>query len=439
MSTNQWTELAVAVVALLLSAVATWAEISLVAVSRVDVRRLFDNRLSREDAIAIERTQRLRSAVLLIEVLAAAIAVALFTWVFADLLGDRGLLWGLLTSLGILLVVGRLIPRILANEEASSENDLPHKVGRVLALLFAPIVRPAEWIVTLFGGNRRRRYEAEPPADEATETLSAQHPSDWERSEPYPIEEDEQDMISGILHLEEVTARQIMVPRIDIVAAGREMLLSEAVDVAIGAGHSRIPVHGHNMDEILGVIYAKDLLAYVNEPHDGITVEALMRPAYFVPESKRVDDLLHELQQQKIHLAVVVDEYGGTAGVVSIEDILEEIVGEIQDEYDRETPPFEIISDDELIVDGRLTIDDLCDEMELDWDGPETGTVGGFIQRQLGRIPVRGETVETDSIRLTVLNVEHRRVRKVRVERLSEATDTGATDDGATTPPADQA
>ncbi|HBY46461.1 MAG TPA: HlyC/CorC family transporter, partial [Chloroflexi bacterium] len=131
MSTNQWTELAVAVVALLLSAVATWAEISLVAVSRVDVRRLFDNRLSREDAIAIERTQRLRSAVLLIEVLAAAIAVALFTWVFADLLGDRGLLWGLLTSLGILLVVGRLIPRILANEEASSENDLPHKVGRV--------------------------------------------------------------------------------------------------------------------------------------------------------------------------------------------------------------------------------------------------------------------------------------------------------------------
>ncbi|HMM43264.1 MAG TPA: hemolysin family protein [Thermomicrobiales bacterium] len=438
MSTNQWTELAIAIVALLISAIATWAELSLVAVSRVDVRRLFDNRLSREDAIAIERTQRLRAAVLLIEVLTAAVATALFTWVFADLLGDRGLLWGLLIALGILLVIGRLIPRILSAEESTSENDGPHKVGRALAMLFAPVVRPAEWVTGLVGRGKRRRAEVEAFDDESTESNGAQHQPDWDRSEPYPIEEAEQDMISGVLHLEEVTARQIMVPRIDIVAVGRDTLLAEAVDVAIGAGHSRIPVYGRNMDEILGVIYAKDLLAYVNESHEGITVETLMRPAYFVPESKRVDDLLHELQQQKIHLAVVVDEYGGTAGVVTIEDILEEIVGEIQDEYDRETPPFEVVSDDEMIVDGRLTIDDLCDEMEIDWPGPQSGTVGGFIQRQLGRIPTRGESVEMNGVRLTVLGVEHRRVRKVRVERLNDATDVGVFEDGAAVTPVDQ-
>ncbi len=439
MSTNQWTELAIAIVALLTSAVATWAELSLVAVSRVDVRRLFDNRLSREDAIAIERTQRLRAAVLMIEVLTAAIATALFTWVFADLLGDRGLLWGLLIALGILLVVGRLIPRILSTEESTSEHDGAHKVGRALAMIFAPVVRPAEWIVSLLGRGKRRRADVEILDNDAADTNGTQHPPEWDRAEPYPIEEAEQDMISGILHLEEVTARQIMVPRIDIVAVGRDTLLAEAVDVAIGAGHSRIPVYGRNMDEILGVIYAKDLLTYVNQSPEGITVETLMRPAYFVPESKRVDDLLHELQQQKIHLAVVVDEYGGTAGVVTIEDILEEIVGEIQDEYDRETPPFEVISEDEVIVDGRLTIDDLCDEMELEWPGPQSGTVGGYIQRLLGHIPARGESVEMNGVRLTVMGVEHRRVRKVRVERLSETADVGVFDDGAASASTDPA
>jgi len=439
LSTNQWIELAIATVALLTSAVASWSELSLVAVSRVDIRRLFDIRLSREDAIAIERTQRLRAAVLLIEVLSAALATALFTWVFADLFGSNGLVWGLLAALGLLLVVGRMIPRILSSEESAGENDAPHKVGRVMAMIFFPLVRPVEMIVSLFSRSKRRRSDVDELDDEAADTNGSQHTQEWDRSDPYPIEEAEQDMISGILHLEEVTARQIMVPRIDIVAVARDTPLSEAVDVAIGAGHSRIPVFGRNMDEILGVIYAKDLLTYVNESHEGITVETLMRPAYFVPESKRVDDLLHELQQQKIHLAVVVDEYGGTAGVVTIEDILEEIVGEIQDEYDRETPPIEVVSDDELVVDGRLTIDDLCDEMDLEWPGPQSGTVGGFIQRQLGRIPARGEQVEVNGVRLTVLHVEHRRVRKVRVERLSEFDDIGVFEDGATAQPIDQA
>jgi CBS domain containing-hemolysin-like protein len=151
-----------------------------------------------------------------------------------------------------------------------------------------------------------------------------------------------------------------------------------------------------------------------------MTVEPLVRPAYIVPESKRIDDLLEELQQAKVHLAVVVDEFGGTAGVVTIEDILEEIVGEIQDEYDTETPPFEIVSEREAIVDGRLSIDDLADEMDMIWPEPASGTLGGYIQRRLGRIPAEGEQVELPGIRLTVLLVEHRRVRQVRLERFDD-------------------
>jgi CBS domain containing-hemolysin-like protein len=224
-------------------------------------------------------------------------------------------------------------------------------------------------------------------------------------------------MISAILHLQRNTAQQIMVPRIDIVAIEKNVLVSEAVDVAIQAGHSRIPVYERSMDEIVGVIYAKDLLRYVNEVHEGLSVESLLRPAYFVPESKRVDDLLSELQGSKVHLAIVVDEYGGTAGVVTIEDILEEIVGEIQDEYDREPVQFELVNSEMALVDGRISINDLADEMDIEWPDTATGTLGGYIQRRLGRIPVEHEIVEVDDLRLTVLKVEHRRIRQVRVER----------------------
>jgi CBS domain containing-hemolysin-like protein len=150
-----------------------------------------------------------------------------------------------------------------------------------------------------------------------------------------------------------------------------------------------------------------------------VTIVGLTREAYFVPESKRVDDLLNEMQQAKVHLAVVVDEYGGTAGVVTIEDILEEIVGEIQDEYDSEQPRIEIISPHEAIADGALMVDDLSSELDLDWPEPVSGTVGGLIQRRLGRIPTEGAVVELKDIRLTVEKVERRRVRQVRIERVA--------------------
>src|SRR5690606_9821358 len=274
--------------------------------------------------------------------------------------------WGLLAALGLLIVFGRILPRAFASEELEPESSTPFRVAQALSIVFAPVVRPVEAINDLLARGKRRRAEAE--ALEALEgevyvngTATGEHP---DRAEPHEIEEDEQEMITGILHLDQATARQIMVPRIDIVAIPQDALVAEAVEVAIQAGHSRIPVFGRSIDEIVGVVYAKDLLRYVNDPHDGLTIDELIRPAYFVPESKRVDDLLNELQQSKVHLAIVVDEYGGTAGVVTIEDILEEIVGEIQDEYDTEPAQFELISPDEAIADGRLSIRDLVDEME---------------------------------------------------------------------------
>jgi putative hemolysin len=421
LSTTAITELVIAIIAVGTVALATWAETSLSAGTRVDIRRLLDNRLSREDALTIERTQRLRSSLLLIEMLASAVAVWMIAAVAQELMDDNGLFYGLLIGIGVLIVFGNLLPRVFADTEQTSEPSREINVARALAFVFAPVIRPVEMVSGLLTRNRRRSGDTfATEYSVSDQNGNGQQSSDREFPDARDIEEDEHEMISGVLHLDEAMARDIMVPRIDIVAVSKDVLISEAVDVAIQHGHSRIPVYGENIDNVLGVVYAKDMLRYVNEQHEGMTVEPHVRPAYIVPESKRINDLLEELQQAKVHLAVVVDEFGGTAGVVTIEDILEEIVGEIQDEYDSETPQFEIVSEHEAIVDGRLSIDDLADEMDIVWPEPASGTLGGYIQRRLGRIPSEGETVELPGIRLTVLLVEHRRVRQVRLERFDE-------------------
>ena len=180
----------------------------------------------------------------------------------------------------------------------------------------------------------------------------------------------------------------------------------------------------------MGIVYAKDLLRFVTEEGVEEPIRDHIRPAYFVPESKRVDELLQELQASKVHLAIVVDEYGGTAGVATIEDILEEIVGEIEDEYDRELPRIERLEDGAIAVDGRLLVEDVLNELELFWDERAQGTIAGLIQRELGRIPKPGDSVCTDGLRLSVETVERRRVRRVRCDRFEmdpvEADEEGA-------------
>ena len=423
MSTSQLIELTLAAVALAVVALASWVETCLSAVSRVNVRRLLDDRYARADEHALEQAQRLRASMLLIEIIAAGALAALIVMVVDRMLVRDGFLVGLAIAAGLLIVVGRMLPRIVAGEEPDGDSPAVVRVSSVLMFFFWPVVRPVDAITAAFTRTRARREADAVVEAAASENGGLAAGPDRERDEGAHIEEDEQEMISGVLHLEQATARDIMVPRIDIIGVHRDVLISEAVDIAIQAGHSRIPVYERSIDDIHGVLYVKDMLKFVNEDHEGVTIQELMRPAFFVPESKRVDDLLSDLQQQKVHLALVVDEYGGTAGVVTIEDILEEIVGEIQDEFDPESRRIEIVSDNEAIADGALTMDDLGDELEIDWPEPVSGTIGGHIQRQLGRIPSEGEVVHIDGIRLTVMAVEHRRVRQVRVERLRPLAD----------------
>ncbi len=246
------------------------------------------------------------------------------------------------------------------------------------------------------------------------------------------IEEGEKEMIYSVFDFGETVAREIMVPRIDVLALEVETSVPAAIEAVISAGHSRIPVYQGNIDNIVGLVYGKDLLKVGRDCDPAVALRSILRPAYFIPETKKVADLLTELQQQRIHMAIVVDEYGGMAGLVTLEDIMEEIVGEIRDEYDiNEELLFEQAGESEFLFDARINFDEVAELLHLGPVETDGDTLGGFIYAQLGRVPAPGEKVtltpaapeaEAETlagpIQFEVLTVAGRRIRKVRARRL---------------------
>ncbi|HEX9796715.1 MAG TPA: hemolysin family protein [Anaerolineales bacterium] len=248
------------------------------------------------------------------------------------------------------------------------------------------------------------------------------------------IQNEERSMIYSILQLSETLAREVMVPRIDVLAFDKPTSLREATATLLKTGYSRAPVYDDTIDDIVGLLYVKDLLAAWREGVVDETVADLARDAYFVPEAKRVDELLTEMQAKRIQMAIVVDEYGGTAGLVTFEDIVEEIVGEVRDEYDvAEELPYQRIEDDQYLFNGGIDLDDVNQLIGSDLPKDTSETLGGFIYSQLGRVPHPGETLAAGGLQLVVEQVVGRRIRKVRATRFlpvdSEAVETGSDGD----------
>lgn len=233
------------------------------------------------------------------------------------------------------------------------------------------------------------------------------------------LEQEERKMIYSIFDLGETLAREIMVPRIDVLALEINTPLDKAVNALLESGYSRVPVFNETIDNVLGLLYAKDLLTAWHSGSEVSSLSELLREAYFIPEAKKVDELLAEMQTRRIHVAIVVDEYGGVAGLVTLEDIVEEIVGEIRDEYDlREEAFYQEISPDEYVCSGRMDLDDFNDLLDVELPVEDADTLGGFIYSRIGRVPTGGESVEADGLVLTVEQVSKRRIRKVRVKRI---------------------
>ena len=230
------------------------------------------------------------------------------------------------------------------------------------------------------------------------------------------VEEEERRMIRGIIGLEDQTAREVMVPRIDIVATDVAVSLSDAGRLATERGFSRIPAFGESIDDIVGIAYAKDLLAALLSGREQ-PLRDLLREPVFIPESKRADELLREMRANRTHLAIVVDEYGGTAGLVTIEDLIEEIVGEIEDEYDVAAPTMELLSEDEVLLDASMPTEVLEELFDYEADSEDFDTVGGFVIHELGRLPAVGDEVSVDGLKLRVLSMSGRRLRRLRIAR----------------------
>jgi CBS domain containing-hemolysin-like protein len=339
--------------------------------------------------------------------------VALLTVVASRFLGEGlAILVAVLGGLAALFVGGEVAPKTLAVQQTDRVARLTAPALALLARPLAPVASVLVWLgnlATLGRGLEKGPFVTEEVLRDMIDVAESDE----------VIEETERAMIHSIFELGDTVVREIMVPRPDMVLVSVEDRLPDVLDVILQAGHSRIPVYDGDRDRIVGLIYAKDVLSRLHTGGDPDEPWGdLMRPPYFIPELKQVDSLLRELQSEKVHLAVVVDEYGATVGLVTIEDILEEIVGEIVDEYDREEPLIEQLPSGGVRVDARLPVDDLEELLTCDLPDKEWDTVGGLLFGLLGHVPTPGEHVDVDGVRLTAERVQGRRIAKVLVDRV---------------------
>ncbi len=230
----------------------------------------------------------------------------------------------------------------------------------------------------------------------------------------------EQDMIRGIVELSDTAVKEIMVPRIDVVFLSTEMSFDELMGKIIESGHSRFPVFKSTIDNVIGVLYVKDMLEPFFKKSE-IEIESLIRKAYFIPESKRCDSLLREMKRRRVHIAVAVDEYGGISGIVCLEDVLEEIVGEIQDEFDNEVEDILEIGDGAYLCDARVSIEDLNEELHLNVPTENFDTLGGFVFDLFGKIPVKYEKVTHESMDFIIQEMEGHKIRTVKIAKQQES------------------
>jgi putative hemolysin len=305
------------------------------------------------------------------------------------------------------------VPMVLVRRDPERALDLLLPVFHPLARLVRPLTTV---LIGIIEGRRERENgsaaeagEAEPPAT----------PAEQQDEEHAISEEEGRELLQSIVDFTETVVREVMTPRPDIVAIRSDATLAQLRELFREQQYSRIPVYGENLDNITGIVFVKDLVALPPGTEPPLT--ALMRPGYFVPESKRVSELLKELQRKQAHMAIVVDEYGGTAGLVTVEDLLEEIVGEIRDEYDVESETVTDEGNGTFVFSGKVSVDEVADRLGVRIEREGFETVGGFLLSHLGRMPYLGERFQVDGLDAEVLELERRRINKVRMRRHEHA------------------
>lgn len=415
MSTLNIVMLVVIVVMTVLAALFALAETSITRMTRSRAVALAQSQPKAGGRVLriVENLERDLNSIYLSVNIVQTIQAALVGVLAADLFGAAGVAIGIVINVLVLFVIAEAAPKTWALQHTERA-----------AMFTAPVVEFAGWVLrlparALIGvaniilpgkGLKKGPFVTE------EEILALAE----EAMEHAVIEESERDLIESIIDFGDTVVREIMVPRTDMVMIGASSTVAECVDRAIDKGMSRIPVYGESHDDIEGIVYVKDAMRAEREGGAERCVQELIRPAMFVPENKRVAELLAEMQARRTHMAVVVDEYGGTAGLATLEDLLEELVGEITDEFDEEVADVEQLPNGDALVNATLNVDDVNEELDLELPEGNYDSLGGLVFELLGRVPVAGDSVEVPEagVRIIVERLDGRRVVRVRLVRV---------------------
>lgn len=421
-------KIAILVVLLICSALISGAEVAFFGLSTTDINEIVEKKTVRGDIVAklLKRPKKLLATILIannainigIVLLFSTIGDILFKdidYLLFDLISVRFLLEVVVATF-LILMFGEILPKVYANRNRFSFSHLMAYPLKALDFLFSPLSLPMR-SATIYMYNQLGKEKSSLSVDQLSQALELTSEGDTTK--------EEQKILEGIVSFGNTDTKQVMRPRIDIFALDENMKFPEVVEEIKKHGYSRIPVFSENMDNVLGVLYVKDLLSHIDKKSFDWT--PLIREPYFVPENKKLDDLLIEFQEKKIHLAVVVDEYGGTSGIVTLEDIIEEIVGDISDEFDDEDLVFSKLDDHNFVFEGKTTLKDFYRvakiEKEEDFEEQkgESETIAGFVLEIAGSFPKRGERVHFRGYQFIVESLDKKRLKQIKITLPNEA------------------
>lgn len=410
----------VVLVLILLSALIAVAETAITRISRSRAASLAEQGLKRADLVVgiVGNYERNLNAVYFVALACQTVQAAITGIVASRLFGT----WGVVIATTINVLIVFILAEAAPKTWALQHTDRAALGTAPLVLMCGRLFRwVADGLIVVTNVILPGKGLEQGPFVTEEEIIALM----GEAAEASVIEEEERDLIESIIDFGDTVAREIMVPRTDMVAFEDNYQVATCVEIAILNGLSRFPVYRDNMDDIVGIVYSKDLMRAERDRESSSSIQPLMRVPHFVPETKRVAELLREMQARKTHIAIVVDEYGGTAGLVTMEDLLEELVGDIADEFDQEVAVAEVLSDGDVLVhDASVNVDDLNDDYDLSLPEGDWDSVGGLVFSQLGRVPVAGDLVEVDGYELDVQTVDGRRVGRVRIRAVAPQDDT---------------
>lgn len=406
---------------LALSSLFTAAQVALAAVNKYRFKSLVSELNSKTVHVArlLDNPGKLFSTLLIADTLANITAVVLGTSFAVQLWGERWGITGAVIILSLLVAVfGETLPRTLAQ---SKPEDTILKLGRFIYLAMV-LLYPLVILLNMISGLFARIWGAEQTTPENGLTEQEIISIVAAVQEGGIIQQEETSMIHGVFEFTDTVVRDVMVPRPDIVAVAADISLTDLAEVIKEEQFSRIPVYEENIDNIMGVVHIKDIMEALLEEKGSFRLLDYLRQPFFVPETKKVNELFRSMQKEKTHMAVVLDEYGSTAGLVTLEDLIEEIMGDIQDEHDTEEPELLNVDANTVEINGSMRIDELNEELGLDLHCEEAETIGGLVFAELDRVPLEGDQVVLGELELTVLEMIGHRIERIRLTRILQDT-----------------